>query len=88
MGAKDQLIGDWLISLFMVQQLDSPRDPIKLCIGDLRWDDPRYYEHWSRIKELWDKGYINDDVLSLDLYQGQDLFTKPKANSMEISPML
>jgi len=79
MGAKDQLIGDWLISLFMVQQLDSPRDPIKLCIGDLRWDDPRYYEHWARIKELWDKGYINDDVLSLDLYQGQDLFTKGEA---------
>jgi ABC-type glycerol-3-phosphate transport system substrate-binding protein len=79
LGAKDQLLGDWLISLFMVQQLDSPSDPLKLCIGDLRWDDPRYYEHWVRIKELWDEGYINDDVNSLDLYQGQDLFTKGEA---------
>jgi ABC-type glycerol-3-phosphate transport system substrate-binding protein len=76
LGAKDQLVGDWLISLFMIQQLDSPRDPLRLCVGDLRWDDPRYYEHWARIKELWDKGYINDDINSLDLYQGQDLFTK------------
>ncbi len=79
LGAKDQLVGDWLLSLFMIQQLDSPRDAIKLCIGELRWDDPRYYEHWVRIKELWDKGYINDDVSSLDLYQGQDLFTKGEA---------
>ena len=79
LGAKDQLVGDWLLSLFMVQQLDSQRDPIKLCVGDLRWDSPRYYEHWTRIKELWDKGYINDDVNSLDLYQGQDLFTKGEA---------
>ena len=79
MGAKDQLIGDWLISLFMIQQLDSVRDPLRLVIGDLRWDEPRYYEHWVRLKELWDKGYINDDILSLDLYQGQDLFTKGEA---------
>lgn len=79
LGAKDQLIGDWLISLFMIQQLDSRRDPVRLAIGELRWDDPRYYEYWVRIKELWDKGYINDDVNSLDLYQGQEMFTKGEA---------
>ncbi|UCB45821.1 MAG: carbohydrate ABC transporter substrate-binding protein [Spirochaetota bacterium] len=79
LGTQDQLVGDWLISLFLIQQLDSIRDPIKLCVGELRWDDPRYYEYWVRIKELWDKGYINDDVSSLELYQAQDLFTKGDA---------
>jgi len=42
----------------------------------LKWDDPKYYEHWVKLKELWDKGYINDDVNSLDLYQGQEMLSK------------
>jgi ABC-type glycerol-3-phosphate transport system substrate-binding protein len=72
MGAKDKLVGDWLQALFMHQQFDEYSDAIKLSVGELRWDQPRYYEHWVRIKELWDKGFINNDVNSLDQYQGWD----------------
>ena len=76
LGTKDKLVGDNMQALFMVQQLDSYGDILKLCTGELRWDDPRYYEHWVKIKELWDKGYINDDANSLDLYQGQEVFAR------------
>lgn len=79
MGSKDKLLGDWLQAIFLYQQLDSYDDVVKLCTGELRWDNPRYYEHWTRIKELWDKGYINRDVNSLDLYQGQEMLSKGEA---------
>ena len=79
LGSKDKLVGDWLQAIFMYQQLDDYSDVVKLCTGELNWDKPRYYEHWVKIKELWDKGYINDDVNSLDLYQGQEMLTNGEA---------
>jgi raffinose/stachyose/melibiose transport system substrate-binding protein len=79
MGAKDKLLGDWLQAILLYQQLDSYSDVVKLCTGELRWDAPRYYGHWTRLKELWDKGYINRDVNSVDLYQGQEMLSNGEA---------
>jgi raffinose/stachyose/melibiose transport system substrate-binding protein len=79
MGSKDKLLGDWLQAILLYQQLDSYSDVVRLCTGQLRWDDPRYYEHWNRLKQLWDLGYINKDVNSLDLYQGQEMLSKGDA---------
>ena len=76
LGSKDKLLGDWMQAVFMYQQLDSYSDVVRLSTGELRWDEPRYYEHWVKIKQLWDLGYINTDVNSLDLYQGQEMLTK------------
>ncbi len=79
LGSKDKLLGDWLQAFFLYQQLDSYSDVVKLCTGELRWDDPKYYQHWAQVKTLFDKGYINADVNSLDLYQGQDMFKNAKS---------
>lgn len=74
-GSKDKLLGDWLQALLLYQSLDDYSDVVKLSTGELNWDDPKYYEHWVRLKELWDNEYINEDVNSLDLYQGQEMFS-------------
>jgi ABC-type glycerol-3-phosphate transport system substrate-binding protein len=79
LGSKDKLLGDWMQAIFIYQQFDSYSDVLRLCTGALRWDDPKYYAHWVKIKELFDKGYINKDVNSLDLYQGQEMLTKGEA---------
>jgi ABC-type glycerol-3-phosphate transport system substrate-binding protein len=79
LGSKDKLLGDWMQAIFLYQQLDSYADVLKLCTGGLRWDDPKYYSHWERVKLLFDKGYINNDVNSLDLYQGQDMLKSGKS---------
>ena len=34
------------------------------------WTDPQYYEQWSKLQELVENGYINEDANSLELYQG------------------
>ena len=79
LGSKDKLLGDWMQAIFLYQQLDSYADVVKLCTGELRWDNPKYYQHWDKIKTLFDKGYINKDVNSLDLYQAQEMVTKGEA---------
>ena len=81
LGSKDKLLGDWMQAIFLYQQLDSYADVLKLCTGGLRWDDPKYYAHWERVKTLFDKGYINKDVNSLDLYQAQDMLRTEKRRS-------
>jgi raffinose/stachyose/melibiose transport system substrate-binding protein len=79
LGSKDKLLGDWMQAIFLYQQLDNYADVVKLSTGGMRWDDPASYLHWEKVKLLWDKGYINSDVNSLDLYQAQDMVPKGKA---------
>ncbi len=79
LGAKDKLLGDWMQAIFLYQQLDSYADVLKLITGELRWDNPKYYQHWARVKTLFDQGLINRDVNSLDLYQAQDFVKTGKA---------
>lgn len=73
-GLKDGPWGEWYMGHGLGQNLDSPADAINLFIGDLDWRDPRYYEHWSKLDELWKAGFINDDMNSIDLYPGIDMF--------------
>jgi ABC-type glycerol-3-phosphate transport system substrate-binding protein len=56
------------------QNLDSPADALNLFVGSLDWRDPKYYEHWTKLEELWKAGYLNEDMNSIDLYPGIDLF--------------
>jgi maltose-binding protein MalE len=71
------------------QNLDSPADALNLFIGNLDWREPRYHEHWTRLKELWDAGFINDDINSIDLYPGIDLFgTGSGAMTAIVAPLL
>jgi multiple sugar transport system substrate-binding protein len=73
-GLKDGPWGEWYMGHGLGPNLDSPADAINLFIGELDWNDPRYHEHWTKLDELWEAGAINDDMLSIDLYPGIDLF--------------
>jgi raffinose/stachyose/melibiose transport system substrate-binding protein len=73
-GLKDGPWGEWWMGQALSQNLESPADAISLFIGDLNWNEPQYYEQWSRLEEVWKADYINKDINSIDLYPGIDLF--------------
>lgn len=79
-GVKDGFLGEWYLVNALTQNLDTPADALNLFIGKLDWHNPRYYEHWSRLEELKKKGYFNNDINSLQLYQGIQLFDTGKAS--------
>jgi raffinose/stachyose/melibiose transport system substrate-binding protein len=88
-GLKDGPWGEWFMGHATGQALDSPADAINLFIGDLDWRDPRYYEAWDRLDQLWKAGFINDDMNSIDLYPGIDLFsTGQGAMTATVGPLL
>lgn len=76
MGLKDGYFGGWIISLLGQQNMNQISDLISVVNGKnaAGFIDPKNAEWVSRLKELKDKGYFNDDIMSLDLYQGQQLF--------------
>lgn len=78
-GFKDAYLGGWLISYFGGQNFDSIDEAIAVFRGDTQYAGTKYTEWVDRLKELIDRGFFNDDVLSLDLYQGQQLFESQKA---------
>jgi multiple sugar transport system substrate-binding protein len=84
-GAKDEYLGGWLVSYFGQQNWDSNKDLIKMLKGETKASDPKNMEWLRKVEELKQKGFVNEDVLSLDLYQGQDLFAAGKV-AMTIHP--
>jgi ABC-type glycerol-3-phosphate transport system substrate-binding protein len=73
-GLKDGPWGEWYIGHGLGPNLDSPADALNLFAGELDWREPRYYEHWTKLEQLWKAGFFNDDMNSIDLYPGIDLF--------------
>jgi raffinose/stachyose/melibiose transport system substrate-binding protein len=78
-GVKDGFFGEWYLVNSLTQNLDTAADALNLFIGELDWREPKYHEHWVKLEELKKNGYINDDVNSLELYQGIQLFDTGKA---------
>jgi ABC-type glycerol-3-phosphate transport system substrate-binding protein len=72
-GIKDGFWGEWYFVNSLTQNLNSPKEALDLFIGNLSWEDPKYHEHWVKLQELKDNGFINDDINSLELYQGIQL---------------
>ena len=60
------------------QQLDTLGEAVELFIGDKDFRDPKYHEHWVKLEELKNKGYLNKDMSSLELYPGIDLVVAGK----------
>lgn len=79
-GVKDGFLGEWYLVNSLTQNLHSPADALNLFIGNLDWRKARYHEHWVRLEELKKKGFFNDDISSLQLYQGIQLFDTGKAS--------
>ena len=78
-GFKDAYLGGWLISYLGGQNFDSIDDAIAVFRGETDYAGTKYTEWLDRLKELIDRGLFNDDVLSIDLYQGQQMFESQQA---------
>jgi multiple sugar transport system substrate-binding protein len=79
-GVKDGFLGEWYLVNSLTQNLNSPADALNLFIGKLDWRQPRYHQHWVKLEELKKKGFFNNDINSLELYQGIQLFDTGKAS--------
>jgi len=78
-GFKDQYLGGWLASYFGQQNFDSIDDAIAPFRGTTQYAGAKYTQWIEKVQELVQGGFFNDDVQSINLYQGQNLFTAKKA---------
>lgn len=77
-GLKDGYGGGWLYSAWARAHLDSVADEMRAVIGEEDIADEKHSEWWFRLAELKDKGYFNDDVGSLGLFDSLNLFPQEK----------
>jgi len=88
-GLKDGFWGDWYFTCVQPQNLNTPAEVVDLFIGKSSWLEPKNYEGWSRLEELWKAGFLNDDMNSIDLYPGVELFGAGKAaTTMLVTPLI
>ena len=78
-GFKDGWLGGWMVSYLGQQNFNSIDDLMAAVRGEKSLTEPMYAEWWARWKELVDRKCFNDDIMSLDLYQGQALFEQEMA---------
>ena len=76
---KDGWYGGWLFSILGRQPNDSEKDYMDVTVGAAKFTDPEYAEYWTRQQELIDAGCWNEDIMSLDQYQGLDMFVQEKS---------
>lgn len=67
-GISDGFWGEWYLGNALTQALDSAGEAIELFIGDRDFRDPKYWAFWARLEEMVKAGYMNDDMLSVDLF--------------------
>jgi len=79
MGNKDGYFGAWFFSIIGKQNLDSATDLQDAMIGKSSFSDPRYSAFYGALEQLIKRGCVNDDVSSLTLDQGWQLFPQRKA---------
>jgi raffinose/stachyose/melibiose transport system substrate-binding protein len=73
-GLRDGFWGGWWLSQTLVHDLDTAGDALDLFIGELDWREAKYVDHWAKLKQLQEAGFLNDDMLSNDLYPGIEIF--------------
>lgn len=78
-GLKDGWLGGWIWQMMSKQNLDGHEELLEAVLGNADFKDEKYSEWLYKLAELNEKGYINNDVLSLDYQQGQDLFANGQA---------
>ena len=78
-GMKDGYLPGWMAFYLAQQNLDSPNDVIDCFRGMGSYTDQKYSGWLTLVKELYDKGYTNDDIQTLDFYQGQQLLESGQA---------
>jgi multiple sugar transport system substrate-binding protein len=88
-GLKDGYWGEWQMDHGLGPNLDSPAEALDLFAGSLDWREPKYWDHWAKIEQLRKAKLMNEDMLSLGLYAGIDLFNAGKgAMCSMVGPLL
>jgi multiple sugar transport system substrate-binding protein len=80
-GMRDQWYADWPWMLLQACTLDSNEEWYNTYLGldGTAMTDPKYVETWTKWQELIDLGFYPEEVNSLDLYEGFDLFLQGEA---------
>jgi multiple sugar transport system substrate-binding protein len=77
-GLKDGFGGGWLYTAWARAHLDNVADEMRAVIGEGEITDERHSEWWFRLAELRDKGYFNDDIGSVGLFDSLNRFPQEK----------
>ncbi|WP_041730021.1 ABC transporter substrate-binding protein [Conexibacter woesei] len=77
-GLKDGFFAGWLYSMLGNQNV-SAGDVLAAVAGEQRFDDERQAAWWRALQALRDRRCFNDDINSLQLYQGQQRWSDGKA---------
>lgn len=78
-GIKDGWFGGWLYSIIGAQGVKSISDVLDATTGKKKFTDPDMAAWWTRLQEMRDHKCWNDDINSLELYQGQQQWAQGKA---------
>jgi ABC-type glycerol-3-phosphate transport system substrate-binding protein len=77
-GDKNGYLGAWWFANVGGQQLNSVQDLAKAVVGEVPFTDPKYTGWYTLLDNYVKAGYVNNDVMSLDLDQGARLFQQGK----------
>lgn len=78
-GNKDGYTGNWFFAIYGKSNLSSIKDMQDMILGKAKFSDPKYSQFYTQIDQLRKAGCFNDDISSLDLNQGWQLFPRKKA---------
>ena len=78
-GIKDGWFGGWLYSIIGAQGISSISDVLDATTGKQKFTDAKHAAWWTRLQEMRDHKCWNDDINSLELYQGQQRWAQGKA---------
>ena len=68
-GFKDLFAADWLYGGFGLQWA-TEQDVLAVLEGKIKYTEPKMYKFLEPFEDLAKNDYLNDDLLSVDLYQG------------------
>jgi raffinose/stachyose/melibiose transport system substrate-binding protein len=77
-GDKNGYLGAWWFANVGGQQLNSVQELASAVVGTVPFTDPKYTGWYKNLDDYVKAGYVNNDVMSLDLDQGVRLFGQGK----------
>ncbi len=77
-AAKASAFGAWMFAILGVQDLDSVDDIKAAVVGDADFNSEKYTRWIQEIRNMLDKGYFNDNIASIGMPEGMDLFPQGK----------
>jgi ABC-type glycerol-3-phosphate transport system substrate-binding protein len=88
-GISDGFWGEWYLGQMLVQALGSAGEAIELFIGERDFREPQYWAFWARLEEMVSAGYLNDDMLSVDLFSAiNKILTGELATTLSVGALV